>query len=67
MKLKYFLLLWLFVALVCDAGAQIKRKKFNTSRCEHPPRIDAILNDKAWENAPKIEDFIQQSPVNGAE
>lgn len=65
MKLKYFLLLWLFVALVCDAGAQIKRKKFNTSRCEHPPRIDAILNDKAWENAPKIEDFIQQSPVNG--
>jgi len=41
------------------------RKQFTIAKTRVVPKIDAIPDDKAWEQAPTITDFIQQSPVNG--
>lgn len=69
MQFKFHPLLVLII--ICTGlGSQAQthplRKKFNASRCEKAPKIDAILNDQAWQEAAFTEDFIQQSPLNGA-
>ncbi|WP_282126197.1 DUF5916 domain-containing protein [Marinifilum flexuosum] len=65
MYLKRIVLLTHLLCVFFFAEAQAIRKTFVTARCEQAPRIDARLNDEAWKNAPFVEDFIQQSPVNG--
>lgn len=32
---------------------------------DSPPKIDGLIDDKAWENAPAITDFIQRQPNTG--
>ncbi len=63
MKKQLFLVLCLllFSAFVSAEN----RKKFTIIKTDVPPKIDAISNDKVWEQATIITDFIQQSPVNG--
>lgn len=41
------------------------RKQFTITKTAKAPKIDALCNDKAWEEVQPIADFIQQSPVNG--
>ena len=47
--------------------AQPLRKQFSIVRTAITPKIDAIPDDKAWEQVNVITDFIQQSPINGGE
>lgn len=47
------------------AYAHPLRKQLTINKTNVAPRIDAQPNDKAWEAAIEITDFIQQSPVNG--
>ncbi|MPQ47721.1 hypothetical protein GCQ56_11970 [Marinifilum sp. N1E240] len=65
MKLYSFILIILCCALFSSVHAKNKRKIFQTSRCTQAPKIDANLNDESWKHAPSIENFIQQSPING--
>jgi hypothetical protein len=58
------IILLLFVTIA--ANAHPLRKKFKIHKCIQAPRIDGLLNDKAWESASFREDFIQQGPHNGA-
>jgi Domain of unknown function (DUF5916)/Carbohydrate family 9 binding domain-like len=32
---------------------------------QRPPELDGLLNDEAWRDAPVIDSFTQQEPVNG--
>ncbi len=66
MYLKRFIFLLQLVLIFHLVKAQTPRKIFTTLRCGQAPKIDACLDDKAWQNAPAIEDFVQQSPINGA-
>ncbi len=63
MKKQLFLVLclMLFSAFVSAEN----RKKFTIVKTDVPPKIDAISDDKVWDQATIITDFIQQSPVNG--
>lgn len=41
------------------------RKKINATRVDSPPKIDGILDDNAWSNAPIAKDFVMMRPNNG--
>jgi hypothetical protein len=41
------------------------RKSVQAVRIENPPKIDALLDDPAWQNVPAATDFIQFNPYNG--
>tara|TARA_R110000850_G_scaffold199977_1_gene326152 strand:- start:52732 stop:55224 length:2493 start_codon:yes stop_codon:yes gene_type:complete len=43
----------------------ISRKKINVLRITEPPKIDGILDDAAWKNAPIADGFVERIPVNG--
>ncbi len=43
----------------------IPRKKMEISRISEAPRIDGILNDVAWIDAPIATDFVERLPKNG--
>ena len=43
---------------------QRERKELIAARTEVTPRIDGILNDKAWIGAPEAKDFYQYNPYN---
>lgn len=62
--MRKLLLLFVFVPLL--AFSQAQRKQITINRCSTPPAIDAIIDDDVWKSATTINDFIQQSPRNGA-
>jgi len=41
------------------------RKQLTTIRVEKAPKIDGVLDDEAWKNAPIAEDFFVLRPDNG--
>lgn len=43
------------------------KKILNIKRTANPPKIDGILDDKAWLGADKAKDFIQFTPAIGTE
>src|SRR5690606_3594753 len=43
----------------------IPRKKITIHRIAEAPKIDGILNDAAWQNAPIATDFVERMPNNG--
>lgn len=43
----------------------IPRKKITIPRITEAPKIDGILNDTAWQNAPIATDFVERQPNNG--
>lgn len=65
--IKYLACLWGCVMfLPCFPTAQPAPKRtLSAIRVEEPPRIDAILDDSAWREAPVAGDFIQLRPYNG--
>lgn len=66
--MKYFLSL-AFILLFISAKAQendsIPRKKITIPRIVDAPKIDGILDDAAWQNAPIATDFVERQPNNG--
>ena len=57
----------LFVLLcLCFSNINAQEKKIlNIKRTTNAPKIDGILNDKAWQNAEEAKDFIQFTPAMG--
>ena len=43
----------------------IPRKKITIPRITDAPKIDGILDDAAWQNAPIATDFVERMPNNG--
>ncbi len=66
--MKYLFLL-LFTLLFISAKAQendsIPRKKITIPRIVEAPKIDGVLDDAAWQNAPIATDFVERQPNNG--
>jgi hypothetical protein len=65
-KMNRYITIILLLFVTIAANAHPLRKKFTIHKCIQAPRIDGLLNDKAWESASFREDFIQQGPHNGA-
>ncbi len=42
-----------------------QRKQVKIGHLSGPVQMDGLLNDKAWENATLIEDFVSFQPVSG--
>ncbi len=63
MRLKHFY--YLFLLLLCfQSVAQVKTTE--AVKTVQAPRIDGLLNDDAWQEAPVLTDFIQNSPSPGS-
>ncbi len=66
LKTTFFLLL---IILGFSAYSQtedsIPRKKITIPRITEAPKIDGILSDAAWQNAPIATDFVERMPNNG--
>ncbi|SRX72213.1 DUF5916 domain-containing protein [Aequorivita antarctica] len=63
------ILLSLFFPVCFSVNAQtadsILRKKITIPRIIEAPKIDGILNDEAWQNAPIATNFVERQPNNG--
>lgn len=57
------------IVLICVLSFTIslaqEKKIINVKRTTTPPKIDGILNDKAWKNAEEAKDFIEFRPTMG--
>ncbi len=63
MRLKHFY--YIFLLLLCfQSVAQVKTTE--AVKTVQAPRIDGLLNDDAWQEAPVLTDFIQNSPSPGS-
>ncbi len=58
-----FLLLFSFTTGFVFAQAPVK--KTTAIKTTVPPKIDGLLDDHAWENAPVATDFVELNPVSG--
>ena len=54
------------VALAPVAGVLANRPRVVVERTTQPPTIDGALDDLVWQQATRITDFVQISPVEGA-
>ncbi len=70
--MKFYLFLFsLFGLLLFSLNIQsqvndtIQRKTITISKISEAPRIDGILDDEAWRNAPVADGFVERLPVNG--
>ncbi|MBN4081410.1 carbohydrate binding family 9 domain-containing protein, partial [Caldithrix abyssi] len=43
---------------------QLKYKVAIAARTDNPPKIDGVIDDTSWENAPLINEFLQYAPFN---
>ncbi|WP_405605600.1 DUF5916 domain-containing protein [Polaribacter sp. Asnod1-A03] len=63
---KAFLIFVVFLSMQqITAQDKKNRKKIKTTRITNAPKIDGILNDKSWQNAELITDFVELRPSNG--
>lgn len=55
------------LVLINSSGlfAQTIKKQLNAVRISEPLRIDGMLDETVWQNAPAATDFIQNEPYNG--
>lgn len=60
----YFLTLFATVAFAQQTDS-ISRKKIQLLKITESPKIDGILDDLAWQNAPIAKDFVENRPNNG--
>ncbi|MFC2104433.1 DUF5916 domain-containing protein [Bacteroidota bacterium] len=64
------ILLIIIITLGVNLSAQTpnkERRTIETVKISEAPKIDGVLDDKAWENAPIAKDFFQYEPYNGNE
>lgn len=57
--------MWLVGSAGCVWAAKEPEKKLAAQKITAPPKIDGLLNDEVWKNAPYAEDFIVNSPNFG--
>jgi len=62
---KYIFFLAGIFFLASFVPGQGKEFKSSAKKTDIPPEIDGILDEKVWENAPFITDFIQFEPIKG--
>lgn len=55
-----------FVLGILDLSAQDSIKSIQAVRVNNPPKINGILDDEVWKNAPVARGFVQFRPDNGA-
>jgi hypothetical protein len=60
-----FSFILLFAFITCFVFAQDQVKKTIAIKTTTPPKIDGLLDDEAWKNAPVATDFVEFSPVAG--
>lgn len=62
-----FVIVFLFIGAVSlsQTTDSIPRKKIDIPRITEAPKIDGVLNDAAWQNAPIATDFVERQPNNG--
>lgn len=61
-----FLLLHVFASAQQSASDNsIVRKEISALKISKAPKIDGILNDEVWKNAPVAKDFTERNPTNG--
>ncbi|SFI08284.1 DUF5916 domain-containing protein [Halpernia frigidisoli] len=68
MKFLTILIFYFFCSIVFGqktAQDSIARKILNTVKTTSSPKIDGILDDEVWKNAPVANNFIQKDPENG--
>lgn len=69
MKFSFLTLSFLLFAMIIQAQTKeldsIPRKKITALKIEKSPKIDGILDDDIWQNAPIATNFIERSPNNG--
>ncbi len=70
MKTRIFCLTFLiiFVAVFSqkNESENIIRKKIQANKIVNSPKIDGILDEEVWQNAPVASDFVERKPNNGA-
>ena len=54
------------LGLAASAGILTGRPSVTAVRTDEPPRVDGNLDDLIWQQAARITEFVQQSPVEGA-
>lgn len=62
-----FLTFLSFIKIASQNAEQekISRKKINATKINQPVKIDGILDDEVWKNAPIAQNFIERNPNNG--
>ncbi|PZU02330.1 MAG: hypothetical protein DI622_21145, partial [Chryseobacterium sp.] len=68
MKTKLFFTLLLFFCFMYSQKKEddhILRKKILITKTSSSPKIDGILDDAVWQNAPIATNFIERNPNNG--
>ena len=63
--LVYITLLFFSVTMFSQTLDSIPRKKITIPRISVAPKIDGILDDAAWQDAPIATDFVERQPNNG--
>ncbi len=67
--MKNFFIFLLFLCCTVSANAQekdsISRKSITIPRIQTAPKIDGVLDDQAWKDAPIATDFVERMPTNG--
>lgn len=63
--MRYFLLNFLFLAITIQVDAQEKIKNLPAKKTAQAPKIDGIIDDAVWKNAPLATDFIAFQPEPG--
>jgi len=67
MKTIIITIITLFIFQLSNAqnNDSIPRKSINIIRVTDAPKIDGVLDDAAWENAPIATNFVERMPTNG--
>lgn len=65
MKLFFTSLLLIFTVSLSVGQTTTPKKKLSATRTTISPKIDGILDDAAWANAPIASDFIELRPIPG--
>jgi hypothetical protein len=63
-----FLILFLgttYSPILAQAADTIPRKKIHIHKIEQAPKIDGVLDETVWKNAPVATGFVERTPVNG--
>lgn len=58
-------LLMLVSTVAAQTTDSIPRKRITIPRITEAPKIDGLLNDAAWQDAPIATDFVERMPNNG--
>lgn len=61
----FYSLLFCVFSINAQETDSIPRKKITIPRIAEAPKIDGILNDAAWQNAPIATNFVERQPNNG--